>query len=194
MGQRRAPLRDLLNIAAGMVRSGEPLTMEALAQRAGVSRSTAHRRTGGRRALLEALAEAGIEAGARARLLAATREAVAARGLVGVSVESLAERAGVSPMTVYRLFGDRESLLRAALADVFPANALQALNTEGGLEETLLAVAVGMIRFAGTCPRADGVDAGAGQRRPGRADAAARHAAGSPDPAEGLLRAPSRRR
>ena len=67
----------LLNIAAGMARRGEPITIEALARAAGVSRSTAHRRTGGRRALLEALRSAGVEAGTRARLLAATRQAVA---------------------------------------------------------------------------------------------------------------------
>ena len=143
----------LLNIAADMVRAGEALTMEALARRAGISRSTAHRRTGGRKALVEALASSGVEAGARALLLSATREAVAARGLVGVSVGSLAERAGTSPMTVYRLFGDRESLLREALADVFPSRAFQEMGRDGAdLEDTLLAVAAGMVRFAGTYP------------------------------------------
>jgi TetR/AcrR family transcriptional regulator, mexJK operon transcriptional repressor len=147
---------QLLDIAADMVRRGQPLSLAALAKEAGVSRSTAHRRTGGRGALLEALADRGVDgagASTRTRLLTAAREAVAAHGLVGVSVEALADRAGVSAMTVYRLFGDRESLLREALAGVFPRAAFEVLDREDAtVAEALQEAAAGMVRFIGTCP------------------------------------------
>ena len=145
---------DLLSAAADIVSRGESLTMDTLAERTGISRSTAYRRTGGRAALLEALADQGLEeASTRSRILDAVRGFVALEGVVRVSIEAIAAEAGVSPVTVYRLFGDRRSLLRAALAEVFPTEPLAALRAlDLPLPDALELLAVRLIRFAGTYP------------------------------------------
>ncbi len=148
---------SLLEAASMIVERGAPLTMDTLAAEAGVSRSTVYRRTGGRAALMRALAERGLEPPdeptTRERLLAAVRSCVARQGIVRVSVESLAAEAGVSPVTVYRLFGDRKSLLREALAGMFPIIAMQTLaRDDAPLPQALELLAAGVIRFVGSYP------------------------------------------
>lgn len=54
------------------------------------------------------------------RLMAAATAVFAERGL-GVTITEVASRAGVSPGTLYNLFGGREGLLRAVLPTVLPA-------------------------------------------------------------------------
>jgi AcrR family transcriptional regulator len=145
-----------LDAAAAILSRSEPLTMESLAAELDVSRSTAYRRSGGMGALREALADRGVDDGpsTRQRILEATRRVVAVQGLARVSVEVLAAEAGVGPVTIYRLFGDRSTLLREALAGVFPARAVGLLEADGAgtLEQTLERVATGMIQFAGSYP------------------------------------------
>jgi AcrR family transcriptional regulator len=78
---------------------------------------------------------------------------VATRGVVGASIESIAEHGNVSPVSVYRTFGDRETLLREAFKDVFPADVLAEIDLEAfPLEQAMLIIAKGVIRFAGTYP------------------------------------------
>lgn len=143
-------------IAATMMEEGRPLTLEALAREAGVSRSTAHRRTGGLAAVLKTLEARGINSDnqtIRGRLLTAARSLVATRGLIGATVESIAEHGNVSPVSVYRTFGDRETLLREALRDVFPLDVLAEIELEAyTLEQALMTISRGVIRFAGTYP------------------------------------------
>ena len=145
-----------VEIAATMAEGGRPLTLEALAREAGVSRSTAHRRTGGLAAVLRALEARGIDSETqtiRGRLLAAARSLVATRGVIGATVESIAEHGNVSPVSVYRTFGDRETLLREAFKDVFPVDVLAEIELEEyPIEQALMIIAKGVIRFAGTYP------------------------------------------
>ena len=58
------------------------------------------------------------------RILLAARDLLVARGVRRVSMDDVAQAAGVTRVTVYRYFGDRESLVRAAflhLADSLDA-------------------------------------------------------------------------
>lgn len=54
----------------------------------------------------------------RARVLAAARDLAVEEGFSGFTVEKVAERAGVSRMTVYYQFGAKHDLLEALLDDV----------------------------------------------------------------------------
>jgi AcrR family transcriptional regulator len=115
---RRDP-EAILREAAALAREfGDAFTMEQLERRTGLSRATLYRRVGSKRAVLKRLAATGDAAAAerpssRARILAAARRVVAARGVAGATMERVAEEAGVGVATVYRRFGGREHLLDA---------------------------------------------------------------------------------
>ena len=102
--------------------------MEALARSVGMSRATLYRRVGGRGRVLARLRQEG-GAGAlpttRERLQAAALELVGERGPLGFALEEVAQRAGASVTTIYREFGEREGLIRAALATLSPHAALR---------------------------------------------------------------------
>lgn len=51
----------------------------------------------------------------RSRILAATEDLIALRGYSAVGTRDIAERAGVNESTVFRLFGSKEKLARAAI-------------------------------------------------------------------------------
>jgi len=53
-----------------------------------------------------------------ANILAVTREALAARGYDGVTMNALAEQAGVTKRTLYNLYGGKDELLHAAVGEV----------------------------------------------------------------------------
>jgi AcrR family transcriptional regulator len=61
----------------------------------------------------------------RRRILVAARDLLVTRGLRRVSMDEVADAAGVTRMTVYRHFGDRESLVRAAFLQL--AESLESL-------------------------------------------------------------------
>jgi AcrR family transcriptional regulator len=62
------------------------------------------------------------------RILLAARDLLVARGVRRVSMEDVAGAAGVTRVTVYRYFGDRESLVRAAFLHL--AESLEGLIAE----------------------------------------------------------------
>jgi AcrR family transcriptional regulator len=66
------------------------------------------------------------------RILLAARDLMAARGVRRVSVEDVAQAAGVTRVTIYRHFRNRESLVRAAFLNL--ADALEALIADLGDE------------------------------------------------------------
>lgn len=123
------------------------LSLEALARATGCSRATVYRRTGGRAALLDALAAEGLEVGDRAppreRILAAAAAVFGRVGFEAASVEAIAAEARVGPATVYRHFQDREGLVVAFLDRVGPRRgAREALAaTTGDLRADLEALA-----------------------------------------------------
>ena len=93
--------------------------MADFAQAAGTSRSTFYRHFNSREALLEALAVS-PEPDARERILGAAVEMVGADGLSALSMDELADRAGVSRATVYRIFPGKSALLMALIQGYSP--------------------------------------------------------------------------
>ena len=93
--------------------------MADFARAAGVSRASFYRHFPSRDALLEAL-EVAPGPAARERILGAAVDAVGALGLRGLSMDDLADSAGVSRATLYRLFPGKAALLLALLETYSP--------------------------------------------------------------------------
>lgn len=129
--------------------------MEALASAAGVSRATLYRRVGGRAQLLDAMVAAGLlapdeaaERDAADRALLALKQVLAQDGFSSATVERVAEVAGVSPVTIYRRFGNRDGLFAAYVRHFSPRRLGPALrDSTGDLEADLLMVIEAALQF-----------------------------------------------
>ncbi|WP_033332047.1 MULTISPECIES: TetR/AcrR family transcriptional regulator [Streptomyces] len=107
-----------------------PLT--AIATAAGISRSTLLRRIGGSRAALdEAVRRAGVDPGGRPpvreRAIEAAALLVAERGLAGITLDAVADRAGCSLPSLHTVFEGRDGLLAAVFGQYGPLPDLEAL-------------------------------------------------------------------
>jgi AcrR family transcriptional regulator len=119
--------RILDKAPAVLARGGQP-TVAEFARAAGVSRASFYRHFRSREALLEAL-EVAPEPGARERVLAAAGELIGARGLHALGMDDLADRAGVSRATLYRLFPGKSALLMALVHQYSPFDPVTELLT-----------------------------------------------------------------
>lgn len=103
--------------------------MDELARVTGLSRATLYRRTGGRRAVLDALAADGTPVGdlseARARILTGARGVFGRLGFDAATVEAIAAEAKVGAATIYRQFGSKEGLIAAFLDELSPRKAVR---------------------------------------------------------------------
>lgn len=153
----------ILQAAARLLeREGPGFSMEELAREAGVSRATLYRRVPSREALAERLRREGgreqaeplLVGPARERVLEAARTLVARDGLLSPTVEQVAQAAGVSPVTVYRAFGDKEGLLRALFEQGTPRQQAAALlaDPQAPVAETLTRFVTLLITFITTQP------------------------------------------
>lgn len=104
------PVRERILARARVVLAmgGRP-GVDDFARAAGVSRASFYRAFKSRRELLEALSRT-PEPDARSRILEAALEMVGSAGLAALSMDQLADRAGVSRATVYRLFPGKSAL------------------------------------------------------------------------------------
>ncbi|MFD8756562.1 TetR/AcrR family transcriptional regulator [Kitasatospora sp. NPDC059577] len=107
-----------------------PLT--GIAAAAGISRSTLLRRLGGSRAALdEAVRQAGVDPGGRPpvreRAIEAAAHLVAERGLAGITLDAVADRAGCSLPSLHTVFEGRDGLLAAVFGQYGPLPDLEAL-------------------------------------------------------------------
>jgi AcrR family transcriptional regulator len=100
--------------------SGTPvadLSLDRIAARAGLSRSTIFRRIRSRQALEDAVREAGVEPGRRVsvrdRAIAVAAELVVAEGVGALTVEEVARRVGCAVTSVHTQCGGRDGLLGA---------------------------------------------------------------------------------
>ncbi|HZU16945.1 MAG TPA: TetR/AcrR family transcriptional regulator [Candidatus Dormibacteraeota bacterium] len=115
--------QEILDAARSLGARGDRASMEELAAAAGVSVRTLYRRFGGRSALLRELG-CRPPPGARERVLEAALELVGRRGLTALSMDELAEAAGVSRATLYRLFPGKAALFGALVRAYSPWEAV----------------------------------------------------------------------
>jgi TetR/AcrR family transcriptional repressor of mexJK operon len=84
--------------------------------------------------------------GKRAAILGAAKRLFAREGFTGVSMDQIAAEAGVSKLTVYSHFGDKEALFAAAIRakceEMLPADLFN-LELKGPLRQQLKAIATG---------------------------------------------------
>jgi AcrR family transcriptional regulator len=161
--QNTRPLPDKINDqildAAERLLSRHPgsdFTMDQLAHESHLSRATLYRRVGNKEHLLQCLAcERGIEieslssADIPTRILQAARVAFGHHGLTRTTMEQIAEEAGLGVATVYRHYGDRDSLIRAFLQQHAPQRAFRevALRSRGDLQADLVHLVTEMLTF-----------------------------------------------
>jgi AcrR family transcriptional regulator len=151
------PADPILDAAAGLVGEGTPLSMSAVAARAGVARGTLYRRFADLAVLTQALVASGRAAPGQLkgsnptdRILDALAGLLAQRGLSAMTIEDVAARAGVAPATIYRRFGDRRGLLQAFAAARTPRRLsaeLENAAATGDLEADLTHIATECLRF-----------------------------------------------
>jgi AcrR family transcriptional regulator len=112
---------------------GPRLSLSEIARAAGVSRQTAHQRLGAKAALLARLAQERGEDGAQdvdSRIMDAVLAIASLRGFRGATLEEIAERAGVAPVTIYRRYGGKDELIAAFVQARSPRAALVELMDE----------------------------------------------------------------
>ena len=122
----------ILDRARVVVAMGGRPRVEDFAAAAGVSKATFYRAFRSRAELLEAL-QRGPEPDSRDRVLRAAFEMVGARGLTALAMDELADRAGVSRATLYRLFPGKPALFTALVETYSPLEPVIAVVT--GREE-----------------------------------------------------------
>lgn len=134
---------EVLAAIRRVVPDGTQPTMDELAAAAGVSLRTLYRLFGSRQALLEEL-EQDLPPAARDRILESALELVGKGGLAELSMDELAEDAGVSRATVYRLFPGKSALFRELVQTYSPWEAVaDVIETAAGAPPAQVMPAVG---------------------------------------------------
>lgn len=103
--------------------AGRSPSLAEVATAAGVSRATVHRLVGSRTDLLHLL-DIEPDRDTAGRVLAAAADVVGEVGLARASMDDIADRAGVSRATAYRLFPGKAALLRALIRAFSPLDAV----------------------------------------------------------------------
>jgi AcrR family transcriptional regulator len=112
--------RETILLAARRTLGAQPAApVAAIAAAAGVSRATFYRYFASRADLLDAL-DIEPDPGARERILGAAAELIARDGLARMSMDDLAEAAGISRASVYRLYPGKSAVFAALLATSSP--------------------------------------------------------------------------
>src|ERR1700756_2701848 len=122
-GSADATLDRILLAARHEFEAGRSPSLAEVGSAAGVSRATVHRLVGSRAELLRLL---GVEPDqdSTGRVLAAAAEVVGEVGIARATMEDVADRAGVSRATVYRLFPGKEALFRGLIRVYSPLDAV----------------------------------------------------------------------
>lgn len=128
----RETKQRILQAAYELLLDGPLPKMEDLATVAGVSRTTIYRHFPSHEALLsEVGARYGLVptavASAKSLVLDAAAALILEAGLAGLTIQAVADRAGVSAMTIYKAFGDKNTLLSSVFAERGPGVGLDEL-------------------------------------------------------------------
>jgi AcrR family transcriptional regulator len=153
-----SPDDHILNAAERLLLSdvGDAFTMEQLVAETQLSRATIYRRVGNKEALLRKLAaERDIpisdleQPDMRTRILEAARQVFGRFGMIRSTMDQIAQEAGVGVATVYRHFGDKNSLLIAFSDSISPGKVITQLNYYPGcdLRADLTRVVLEIIQF-----------------------------------------------
>jgi TetR/AcrR family transcriptional regulator, mexJK operon transcriptional repressor len=135
---------------------GAGFTMERLVEATGISRATLYRRFGSRDAILQRLVdEQAIDAPELARpdvptrIMHGARIAIGRYGLESVTIEQIAQVAGVGPATVYRHFGSREKVIETFVQASRPRELLRTFTVGEGsnIKADLTQLALTMLEF-----------------------------------------------
>ncbi|MBL4725969.1 MAG: helix-turn-helix transcriptional regulator [Rhizobiaceae bacterium] len=112
--------------------AGEDFTLDQLQERTGLSRATLYRRIGNKESLLERLAAENLitldpQADIKNRIYSAAKKVIANAGFIACTMEQIAGEAGLGIATLYRHFGDKETLLTSFVNQLHPRLDIQSI-------------------------------------------------------------------
>lgn len=155
---RPDPLPPILAAALSLLQGGETdFTMDLLAKTAGVSRATLYRHYPSRALVLQALQphvpedlETGERISAREKVLNVLGTLIDRHGPLALTMEAVAQAAEVNPVTLFRVFGDKDGMVRAWFQERSPRHgALEVLSDlDAPVEETLVRLLTVMLEFS----------------------------------------------
>lgn len=147
--KRKETIDPLLEIAKQIYASkGPKLSLAEIATAAGVSRPTLYKRLGNKSAILALLAN-NQESDIDGRIMAAVQQAASTHGFKLASIEAIAQIAGVGSATIYRRYGDKDTLIKRFIASKAPINYFPNITLGGPktFEQNLRQIIGAMLRF-----------------------------------------------